>query len=144
MSTRDGGVTRFACGLPPVGWLVRLAAENIPLIALPTVAALLGIAGLRAKLEPVHLTGSDNDRTAAMPVYLAVDQGYPRRVVTPSGNAGLAMAACGTPARIPGLRCLGAAVTTGRPPGTTTGAELRAARVAARGRRPRPFARGRR
>ncbi len=106
------GIGRFAGDLPPVDRFVGLGEGATALIALPSLAAHLGIRGLWAKLESLNPTGSYKDRVAAMSVSLALQQGKAGWIATSSGNAGQAMAAYGARAGLPGFVCLVASAPT--------------------------------
>ncbi|WP_166462608.1 pyridoxal-phosphate dependent enzyme [Amycolatopsis acidicola] len=99
-------MSRFAAELPPVDDFVELGAGDTPLLELTTLARQLGIERLSAKMESQNPTGSYKDRVAAMSMSLALDRGNPGWIATSSGNAGLAMAAYGVRARLPGFLCL--------------------------------------
>jgi threonine synthase len=100
------GIGKFADGLPGVGRFVSLGEGGTPVVPLPRLAAQLGVAALWAKLESLNPTGSYKDRVAAMSLSLAVDRGMAGWIATSSGNAGLAMAAFGARAGLPGFLCL--------------------------------------
>jgi threonine synthase len=106
--TRMGteGIGRFAADLPEVGRFVGLGEGETPLVPLPALAAALGVRGLWGKLESVNPTGSYKDRVAAMSLSLALRQAKAGWIATSSGNAGLAMAAYGARAKLPGFLCL--------------------------------------
>lgn len=106
MSSDSHGLRRFARDLPEVGEFVTLGEGGTPLIQLGTLAAELGLAGLSAKMETANPTGSYKDRVAAMTVSLARHRGYRGWIGTSSGNAGLAMAAYGARAGLPGFLCM--------------------------------------
>lgn len=106
MSTATHGLARYAADLPAVDRFVTLGEGGTPVIALDRLAARLGLERLSAKLETANPTGSYKDRVAAMTVSLARHQGYRGWVATSSGNAGLAMAAFGTRAGLPGFLCV--------------------------------------
>lgn len=101
---------RFAADLPEVGEFVCLGEGNTPLIALPTVARRLGLQSVAAKMETANPTGSYKDRVAALSLSLARSRQYRGWIATSSGNAGLAMAAYGARAGIPGFICLAGSV----------------------------------
>ncbi|HEX5114274.1 MAG TPA: pyridoxal-phosphate dependent enzyme [Pseudonocardiaceae bacterium] len=108
------GIERFAAELPAVERFIWLGEGDTPLVPLPAVAADLGLRGLWAKLESVNPTGSYKDRIAAMSVSLALGQGKAGWIATSSGNAGLAMAAYGARAGLPGFLCLVASAPAGK------------------------------
>lgn len=107
------GLGRFAADLPAVSRYVTLGEGGTPLLALDRLAARFGLAGLSAKVESANPTGSYKDRVAAMSLSLALDRGNPGWIATSSGNAGLAFAAYGVRAGLPGFLC----VVAGAPPG---------------------------
>lgn len=100
------GLSRYATHLPPVAKFVTLGEGNTPLIPLPSLARRLGLRELSAKLESHNPTGSYKDRVAAMSLSLALQRKCAGWIATSSGNAGLAMAAYGARAGIPGFLCL--------------------------------------
>jgi threonine synthase len=100
------GLGRFAADLPKVDRFVSLGEGDTPMVPLPRVAARLGVGALWAKLESLNPTGSYKDRVAAMSVSLAAGTGKAGWIATSSGNAGLAMAAYGARAGLPGFLCL--------------------------------------
>ncbi|AYY12409.1 pyridoxal-phosphate dependent enzyme [Actinobacteria bacterium YIM 96077] len=106
MTGRSSGISRFASDLPKVDRFVTLGEGNTPLVPLDKLAHELGVAKLSAKLEFTNPTGSYKDRVAAMSISLAVQRGRRGWVATSSGNAGLAMAAYGTRAALPGFLCM--------------------------------------
>ncbi|GAA3810572.1 pyridoxal-phosphate dependent enzyme [Amycolatopsis tucumanensis] len=106
MTDRHSGLERFAADLPPVTSFVSLGEGDTPLVELPRLTAELGLARLRAKLESLNPTGSYKDRIAAMSVSLALRDGMSGWIATSSGNAGMAMAAYGTRAGLPGCLCM--------------------------------------
>jgi threonine synthase len=110
----DNGIARHAAELPPVSRFVGLGEGDTPLVPLPGLAASLGVRGLWAKVESANPTGSYKDRVAAMSLSLAVTHGKAGWIATSSGNAGLAMAAYGARAGIPGFLCLVASAPEGK------------------------------
>jgi threonine synthase len=106
------GIGRFAADLPAVGRFVSLGEGGTPVVPLPRLAAQLQVGALWAKLESLNPTGSYKDRAAAMSLSLAVDRGSAGWIATSSGNAGLAMAAYGARAGLPGFLCLVATTPT--------------------------------
>ncbi|TDC53960.1 pyridoxal-phosphate dependent enzyme [Jiangella ureilytica] len=100
------GLARFAADLPEVGELVTLGEGDTPVIGLPVLARRLGLGRLTAKLESLNPTGSYKDRIAAMSLSLARHQGRRGWIASSSGNAGVAMAAYGARAGLPGFLCL--------------------------------------
>ncbi|WP_166354904.1 pyridoxal-phosphate dependent enzyme [Phytoactinopolyspora limicola] len=106
MTNHHGGLRRFAADLPRVTEFVTLGEGDTPLLPLPRLAAELGLNQLSAKLESTNPTGSYKDRVAAMTMALARDRGYRGWIATSSGNAGMAMAAYGRRAGLPGFLCL--------------------------------------
>lgn len=103
---REQGLGRFAADLPPVDNFVSLGEGDTPLLSLDVLAARLNLRRLSAKDESYSRTGSYKDRIAAMSVSLARQHGNAGWIATSSGNAGLAMAAYGTRAGLPGILCL--------------------------------------
>lgn len=101
---------RFAADLPPVSETVCLGEGGTPVIDLPAVARRLGVQSVSAKLETANPTGSYKDRVAAMSLSLARSRGYHGWIATSSGNAGMAMAAYGARAGLPGFICLAGSV----------------------------------
>ncbi|TDD70742.1 pyridoxal-phosphate dependent enzyme [Jiangella aurantiaca] len=104
MSAR--GLRRFASDLPEAGEFVTLGEGDTPLVGLPVLARRLGVGRLSAKLESLNPTGSYKDRIAAMSLSLARHQGRRGWIASSSGNAGVAMAAYGARAGLPGFLCL--------------------------------------
>jgi threonine synthase len=104
------GISKFADDLPGVGWFVSLGEGGTPVVPLPRLAAQLKVGALWAKLESLNPTGSYKDRVAAMSLSLAVDNSMAGWIATSSGNAGLAMAAYGARAGLPGFLCLVATI----------------------------------
>lgn len=100
------GIGRFASDLPRVGDFVTLGEGSTPVIRLDRLARELGVGELWAKLETANPTGSYKDRVAAMSLSLARQRGSNGWIATSSGNAGLAMAAYGARAGLPGFLCL--------------------------------------
>lgn len=100
------GLGRFAADLPAAGELVTLGEGDTPLVELPVLARRLGVGRLSAKLESLNPTGSYKDRIAAMSLSLARHQGRRGWIASSSGNAGVAMAAYGARAGLPGFLCL--------------------------------------
>lgn len=100
------GLSRFAADLPAVERFVSLGEGDTPVVELPRLAEHIGLRRLSAKLESQNPTGSYKDRVAAMSLSLALQRGLPGWIATSSGNAGLAMAAYGTRAGVPGFLCL--------------------------------------
>ncbi|MEV5966050.1 pyridoxal-phosphate dependent enzyme [Kribbella sp. NPDC051952] len=103
-------LSRFASDLPPLSETVCLGEGGTPLIELPAVARRVGVRSVSAKLETANPTGSYKDRVAAMSLSLARSQGYRGWIATSSGNAGMAMAAYGARAGVPGFLCLAGSV----------------------------------
>jgi threonine synthase len=98
------GIGRFADRLPAVrGEWITLGEGSTPVVALPRLGALIGVRGLRAKLETINPTGSYKDRIAAMSMTLARDRGQRGWIATSSGNAATALGAYGARAGLPGL-----------------------------------------
>ncbi len=106
------GIRRFAADLPAVGRFVDLGEGDTPVLELPALAEHFGLRRLSAKMESANPTGSYKDRVAAMSLSLALQNGNAGWIATSSGNAGLAMAAYGTRAGIPGFLCLVASAPT--------------------------------
>ncbi|GAA3143329.1 threonine synthase [Kribbella aluminosa] len=103
-------MSRFAHGLPAVREFVCLGEGGTPVVDLPALARRLGVRSVSAKLETSNPTGSYKDRVAALSMSLARSQGYRGWIATSSGNAGMAMAAYGARAGIPGFLCLAGSV----------------------------------
>ncbi|NED94759.1 pyridoxal-phosphate dependent enzyme [Phytoactinopolyspora alkaliphila] len=106
MNLAPHGLSRFADDLPDVGGFVTLGEGGTPVVELHHLAAELGLERLSAKMETANPTGSYKDRVAAISVSLARDRGYRGWIATSSGNAGLAMAAYGARAHLPGFLCV--------------------------------------
>lgn len=106
MATRGQGLSRFATDLPAVEEFVSLGEGDTPLLPLDLLAKRLKLRRLSAKLELQNPTGSYKDRVAAMSLSLARQRRKSGWIATSSGNAGLAMAAYGTRAGLPGFLCL--------------------------------------
>lgn len=106
MTFSDRGLARYAADLPAVQDFVHLGEGETPLLRLDALAGRLGVAELHGKLETVNPTGSYKDRVAAMSVSLALARGQRGWIATSSGNAGVAMAAYGARAGLPGFLCL--------------------------------------
>lgn len=102
----SGGLGRFAADLPAVDSFVELGEGDTPVLALPALAAELGLRRLSAKLESLNPTGSYKDRVAAMSLSLARQRGCRGWIATSSGNAGMSFAAYGARAGLPGFLCL--------------------------------------
>lgn len=100
------GLHRFAADLPAVDEFVNLGEADTPLLPLDVLAQRLKLKRLSAKMESQNPTGSYKDRVAAMSLSLARQRGNGGWIATSSGNAGLAMAAYGTRAGLPGFLCL--------------------------------------
>ncbi|WP_344232991.1 pyridoxal-phosphate dependent enzyme [Kribbella hippodromi] len=103
-------LNRFAAELPSTSETVCLGEGNTPVVELPVLARRLGVRSVAAKLETANPTGSYKDRVAALSMSLARSRGYRGWVATSSGNAGMAMAAYGARAGIPGFLCLAGSV----------------------------------
>ena len=97
------GLSRFRDRLPGTGPLVTLGEGDTPLVPLPRLGAEIGLPRLMAKLENVNPTGSYKDRIAAVSMTLAKERGQRGWVATSSGNAGMALAAYGARAGLPGV-----------------------------------------
>ena len=104
--TSGQGLGRYAADLPAVSRYVDLGEGNTPLLTLPRLADLLGVSQVYAKMECCNPTGSYKDRVAAMSLSLALDRGCRGWIATSSGNAGLAFAAYGARAGLPGFLCM--------------------------------------
>jgi threonine synthase len=100
------GLSRFAADLPAISDFVELGAGDTPLLSLNVLAGRLGLRRLSAKMESQNPTGSYKDRVAAMSLSLARQRHNRGWIATSSGNAGLAMAAYGARAGLPGFLCL--------------------------------------
>jgi threonine synthase len=72
---------------------MSLGEGNTPLVALPGIAAALGIRQLWAKLEMMAPTGSFKDRGSAVLVSAALEAGVTEFVEDSSGNAGASLSA---------------------------------------------------
>lgn len=97
------GLGRHAQYLPAVSDYVTLGEGETPLLPLVALARTLGLDRLTAKLETSNPTGSYKDRVAAMSLSLALDRGCRGWIATSSGNAGMAFAAYGARAGLPGF-----------------------------------------
>lgn len=106
MAASGQGLRRFAADLPAVEDFVSLGEGDTPLLALGTLARRLDLRRLSAKLESQNPTGSYKDRVAALSLSLARQRHNAGWIATSSGNAGLAMAAYGARAALPGFLCL--------------------------------------
>lgn len=106
MAPRGQGLSRFAADLPPVEDFVSLGEGDTPLLPLDVLAKRLKLRQLSAKLESQNPTGSYKDRVASMSLSLARQRHSAGWIATSSGNAGLAMAAYGARAGLPGFLCL--------------------------------------
>ncbi|WP_162606251.1 pyridoxal-phosphate dependent enzyme [Jiangella asiatica] len=99
-------LSRFAADLPVVSEFISLGEGDTPLLSLDVVARHLGLRRLSAKMESLNPTGSYKDRVAAMSLSLARQHRNRGWIASSSGNAGLAMAAYGARAGLPGFLCL--------------------------------------
>ncbi|HSV47616.1 MAG TPA: pyridoxal-phosphate dependent enzyme, partial [Ramlibacter sp.] len=81
---------------------VSLGEGQTPCLALPRLAAELGIAQLSVKHEGLNPTGSHKDRMSAQAITRALDAGATSVVLASSGNAAVSAAAYAAAA---GLRC---------------------------------------
>ena len=99
------GLARFAADLPHTDTFITLGEGCTPLLELPRLSDQLGHR-VSAKFEFLNPTGSYKDRIAAMSVSLAVAQGRAGWIATSSGNAGVAFAAYGQRAGLPGFLCI--------------------------------------
>lgn len=97
------GLNRFRDRLPVSGPLITLGEGDTPLVALPRLGAEIGLPRLLAKLENVNPTGSYKDRIAAVSLTLARERHLRGWIATSSGNAGMALAAYGARAGLPGV-----------------------------------------
>jgi threonine synthase len=86
--------------------MISLGEGGTPLVALPRLAATLGLRTLAAKLESVNPTGSYKDRIAARSMEIALRDGAPGWIATSSGNAATSFAAYGRRAGLPGFLCV--------------------------------------
>lgn len=102
----SAGLSRFASELPAVDEFVSLGEGDTPLLPLREFGHRLNIRKVSAKMESQNPTGSYKDRVAAMSLSLACQRGNAGWIATSSGNAGLAMAAYGRRAGLPGFLCL--------------------------------------
>lgn len=100
------GLRRFSSDLPAVAEVVTLGEGDTPLVPLVRLGERLKLRRLSAKMESLNPTGSYKDRAAAMSLSLARDRGQAGWIATSSGNAGLAMAAYGARAGVPGFLCV--------------------------------------
>lgn len=100
------GLSRFAADLPPVDDFVSLGEGDTPLLRLNVLAERLKLERLSAKVESHNPTGSYKDRVAALSLSLARQRRSAGWIATSSGNAGVAMAAYGARAGLPGFLCL--------------------------------------
>lgn len=106
MACDSRGLSRFAADLPPVENFISLGEGDTPVLQLDVLARRLGLDRLLANLESQNPTGSYKDRVAAMSLSLARQRDNVGWIATSSGNAGLAMAAYGARAALPGFLCL--------------------------------------
>jgi threonine synthase len=104
------GIFSYASLLPACATPITLGEGSTPLVALDRLAGHLGVRSLYAKLETCNPTGSYKDRVAAMSLSLAVGRGQRGWVATSSGNGGIALAAYGRRAGLPGLVCVVASI----------------------------------
>lgn len=88
--------------------MLYLGEGDIPVIRLPRLAALWGLAALYAKAEYLNPTGSYKDRIAAATMTEALRRGRVGWIGTSSGNGGAAMSAYGRRAGLPGVLCVAA------------------------------------
>ena len=72
---------------------VTLGEGNTPLVSLPSIAHLLGLESLDAKLEYINPTGSFKDRGTAVVIAVAKQNGVSEVVEDSSGNAGASVSA---------------------------------------------------
>ena len=72
---------------------VTLGEGNTPLVSLPSIAHLLGLESLDAKLEYINPTGSFKDRGTAVVIAVAKRYGVSEVVEDSSGNAGASVSA---------------------------------------------------
>lgn len=97
------GIDAWRDDLPVSGPLISLGEGETPLIALTRIGARIGLPHLAAKLEGMNPTGSYKDRIAAVSMTLARQQGKRGWIATSSGNGGMALAAYGARAGLPGI-----------------------------------------
>lgn len=95
------GMRRFADRLAYPDF-VTLGEGDTPLVALPRLAAELGLDSLRIKLESANPTGSHKDRMSAQFVTRARARAAPAVIAASSGNGGASVAAYAAAA---GLAC---------------------------------------
>lgn len=89
-----------------VGHEVHLGEGGTPVLSLRALAERLKIRRLSAKMESLNPTGSYKDRIAARSISLALERGNKGWIATSSGNAGVAFAAYGARAGLPGFLCV--------------------------------------
>lgn len=106
MTAQERSLLRFAADLPALDELVTLGEGDTPLLPLNALAKHLRLEQLSAKMESQNPTGSYKDRVAAVSLSLARQRGNKGWLASSSGNAGLAMAAYGVRAQLPGFLCL--------------------------------------
>nr|WP_246211415.1 pyridoxal-phosphate dependent enzyme [Phytoactinopolyspora alkaliphila] len=92
--------------MPLVDEYVTLGEGETPLVPLDKLAKRLKMGRLSAKLESHNPTGSFHDRVAAMSMSLARTRGKKGWIATCSESAGMALAAYGARAGLPGLLCV--------------------------------------
>lgn len=114
MEPAGQGLSRFAAELPAVDEFVSLGEGSTPLLSLGVLASRLGLRRLTAKMESQNPTGSYKDRVAAMSLSLARQRRNSGWIAASSGNAGLAMAAYGSRANMPGFLCLVGSAPVGK------------------------------
>jgi threonine synthase len=90
---------------------ITLGEGGTPLIALPRLAAGLGVRSLYGKMELVNPTGSYKDRIAARSMEVAIERGQRGWIATSSGNAGTSFAAYARRAGLPGVLCVTESIT---------------------------------
>lgn len=100
-----GGLWRWHEHLPRVASANRviLGEGSTPLLAVPRLAARLGLAELMIKNESLQPTGSFKDRALALATSLAKEYGRNGIVLSSSGNGGAAAAAYAARAGLPAV-----------------------------------------
>lgn len=102
MNIAARGLSKYSADLPHVEQFFYLGEGDTPVVDMERPAADLGLRALSAKMETANPTGSYKDRVAAMSVSLVKTRGYRGWLATSSGNAGIALAAYGARAGVPG------------------------------------------
>lgn len=120
------GCRRYADWLVHGDW-PSLGEGGTPLVALPSLAADLGLGSLAVKLEGANPTGSHKDRMSMLAVARARAAGAATVAAASSGNAGVSLAAYAARA---GLDCV-VVTTPGITPAWRRAIEMHGARLVA-------------